>query len=221
MITDEHLLKDDHKNRVQQWREQQELQKSGYKAPPQEHLAWVPSGADGTERWMKCLLCGKFSQDDWSHAGCVGDKSPEGSKDHLKNLRNYEWYKDTVKAERLKYHPETAQAAPTKSVAKAAPATASAAPWAKAASAAAPEAPPQSEAPPAPIALPPGWEEAKDEEGNVFYWHPETQKSQWSRPSENTSSLALPPGWEVGEQDGHPYYYNTETNEAQWEPPEA
>ena len=51
----------------------------------QEHLAWVLDDQSG-ERYMKCLLCNKWVQDDSSHAGTT--QNLMGSKEHVKNLRN-------------------------------------------------------------------------------------------------------------------------------------
>jgi len=225
IITDEHLQKEEHINRVETWREWKRVKESGYQAPKQFHLAYVPcdEANPNSERWIKCLLCNKFQQDEWSHIGQVGELDPSGSKEHLKNLRNYEWYKDQVEQGRMKYHPEAAKAssAPTRSTAKAAPAKATAAPWANFRSAAA-AAPPVAEV----AALPEGWEEHQSEEGIPFYFYPATGKTQWERPTATTSTAMvaaeagqLPEGWVSYEEDGHTAYYNATTGETSWEMP--
>jgi hypothetical protein len=222
VMTDEHASTDVHKNRVENWRQYQQLQTTGSQAPPEEHLAWVPSvESDPTsERWMKCLLCEKWCQDDTSHSGRVGVLNPPGSKEHLKNLRNYEWYKDKVQLERIKWHPETAAstAAPTRSTAKAAAAKATPAPWAASTTA---KAAPPPKAAPKPLAeqpLPQGWEEHKDDECNSYFYYPATGKTQWDRPTKDTPTAI---GWTTAQdENGDRYYYNEETGVTQWEPPD-
>lgn len=115
--------------------------KPGYVAPALPYLAWVP--ADDTkpagERWLKCLLCQKWVQDESSHIGT--QQNPAGSKEHVKNLRNYgpgdEWYEQTVVRERLRFHPETSSRGPGGPPTVSAPTSArpafqaTQAPWAK------------------------------------------------------------------------------------------
>jgi len=222
VCTDEHLQKDDHKNRVQAWLEFQETKKSGYKAPLEEHLAWVPCNLDdpdpNAERWKKCLLCQKFCQDDYSHAGTVKDLDPSGSKEHLKNLRNYEWYKDVVERERLRWHPETARAAaaPTQSrMPKAAPASYKAAapalaPWAKAAS--------QPAATQAAAATDPWVNFGKGSATAPLAAKAAPAPAAKAAPA----AAALPEGWtQEQDTDGSIFYWNNVTNETQWERPEA
>ena len=82
VITDLHLESSEHIRRLESWRDWNEVQQSGYQAPPQEHLAWVPADEakpDG-ERWLKCLLCKKFVHDESSHIATWNDPSPSGSK---------------------------------------------------------------------------------------------------------------------------------------------
>eukprot|EP00429_Kryptoperidinium_foliaceum_P036619 CAMPEP_0176175238 /NCGR_PEP_ID=MMETSP0120_2-20121206/89775_1 /TAXON_ID=160619 /ORGANISM="Kryptoperidinium foliaceum, Strain CCMP 1326" /LENGTH=488 /DNA_ID=CAMNT_0017513283 /DNA_START=53 /DNA_END=1517 /DNA_ORIENTATION=- len=112
----------DHESRLEYWLHQKDLERKGYPAPAQPHLAWVPSDEQDptSERWLKCLLCGKYVQDETSHAGTHAN--PIGSKDHVKNLRNCSpndaWYRDNVTKLRLKWHPSTV-VAPSERVPKA------------------------------------------------------------------------------------------------------
>ncbi|CAJ1365735.1 unnamed protein product [Effrenium voratum] len=129
VVDENHIQTDDHKRRLQSWFEQETLRKSGYEAPELPYLAWVPCDPSdpSSERWKKCLLCQKWVQDDFSHTG-TADK-PQGSKDHMKNLRNHMgtlWYEENVLKVRRKYHPEPTVR--TVSAAKASPPPA--APWA-------------------------------------------------------------------------------------------
>jgi len=237
-ITEDHLTTQDHINRVNNWIRLEELQKKGYPAPREPHLAWVPwDENDPSSRELKCLLCNKFSwAEDTNHAGCPDDKNPIGSKDHLKNLRNWDWYKVAVREERLKWHPEVASRSVAKAKAAPAGATSTPAPWAKA-------APTTSSASPAAVeeedewltagpkkknsapALPEGWEPAVDEaSGSTYYYHAESGAVQWEPPTPNDASQStstnanLPPGWHAAKSEGVTYYYNND-GETSWEKP--
>ena len=72
------------------------------------HTIALSNGARA-EKWMKCLLCDKCCRDNWSHAGSPGPLNPTGSKDHFKNLRYYDSYKDQVRQDKLGYHTELAR----------------------------------------------------------------------------------------------------------------
>jgi len=146
-----HLQSDEHHKRLDWWLETQKLQKSGYKPPELPYLAWAFDDSDpGGDRWLKCLLCNKWVQDETSHSGT--QSAPAGSKDHCKRLGNYASYKPDVDMLRNKYHPRQAQPKPQPP--KQAPwaTAATPAPWAKSAGQAAPSAssaPPPPQAPPA------------------------------------------------------------------------
>ncbi|CAE7581793.1 unnamed protein product [Symbiodinium natans] len=105
VVDDNHLMTGDHTRRLTQFLEQEKIKITGYAPPALEYLAWVPCDDNdpNSERWMKCLLCSKWVQDETSHSGTPS--KPEGSKEHQKNLRNYDWYKATVVQQRQKYHP--------------------------------------------------------------------------------------------------------------------
>ena len=57
------------------------MKESGYQAPKEFHLAYVPCDESNpdSERWIKCLLCNKFQQDEWSHIGQVGELDPSAA----------------------------------------------------------------------------------------------------------------------------------------------
>jgi len=169
----------DHNNRVLTWLETKRLEEQGYPAPKEPHLAYVLSDEKDpkSERWIKCLLCNKWCQDETSHVGTHEDRDPLGSKEHLKNLRNCRpgdpWYRENVTKWRQHWHPPRPAAADRK--ASGAAASSSQAPWAKAK--AAPEAPPR---PPAPEGLPEGWEAVYDAgSGRHFYYHEVSKVSTW------------------------------------------
>merc|ERR1712232_550665 len=89
------------------WRHQQNLEAQGYPEPELPYLAWVPYEEGSSERGCKCLLCNKWCSDDRSHTGTR--ENPQGSKEHMKNLRNYcdpelGWYQTNVEAVRRKWH---------------------------------------------------------------------------------------------------------------------
>lgn len=70
------------------------------------------------------------------------------------------------------------------------------------------------------------WEEIVDDEGRVYYYNEETEKTQWQRPDEFTVSkidgYLKEVGWErYTTDDGDAYYYNEKTEESLWELPEA
>lgn len=146
VIDPAHVETMDHKNRLERWREQRQLETSGYPAPREPYLAWVGSKDDPqAERWLKCLLCNKFVNDETSHS------DTGGSKEHQKNLRNYgpgdAWYKENVTKIRNIWHPQ-----PVRHIVPAQPAAPTRAPWAKAAAPTmAPWAESASQAPQTPI----------------------------------------------------------------------
>eukprot|EP00930_Biecheleria_cincta_P042146 TRINITY_DN28999_c0_g1_i1.p1 TRINITY_DN28999_c0_g1~~TRINITY_DN28999_c0_g1_i1.p1 ORF type:complete len:458 (-),score=107.80 TRINITY_DN28999_c0_g1_i1:106-1437(-) len=154
VFDDIHAATDAHQDRVRRWREQQELERSGYAPPDLPYLAWVPWDASqpNGERQLKCLLCKKWCQDDSSHTGTK--QNPAGSKEHRKYLAygpGDPWYETNVVQERLKYHP--ARASPSISSVARQPAPARAAPWASAAPPTAPSAAPCAK----PAAAAPPW----------------------------------------------------------------
>eukprot|EP00406_Dinophysis_acuminata_P063401 CAMPEP_0179281722 /NCGR_PEP_ID=MMETSP0797-20121207/37302_1 /TAXON_ID=47934 /ORGANISM="Dinophysis acuminata, Strain DAEP01" /LENGTH=346 /DNA_ID=CAMNT_0020990443 /DNA_START=63 /DNA_END=1100 /DNA_ORIENTATION=+ len=104
-----HVCSDAHRNRLECWLHAQETVKKGYPPPDLPYLAWVPADESdpNSAKWMRCLLCKKWAQDDWSHSD-----SQSSSKEHAKNLRNYSWYKDEVDKERAKWHPPPRRQAP-------------------------------------------------------------------------------------------------------------
>mmetsp|Transcript_10199 Transcript_10199/g.30653 ORF Transcript_10199/g.30653 Transcript_10199/m.30653 type:complete len:470 (+) Transcript_10199:91-1500(+) len=223
VIDDNHLATDDHKNRLAHWLDSQRARRFGRPAPDLPYLAWVPWELPDGERCLKCLLCGKWVQDETSHIGSF--QAPAGSKDHQKNLRNCSvkdpWYQANVVAERRKWHPDEPSAAPTARAAapeRTALAAATPAPWASQAAsptpsrwgkAAAPAAAAPAAAPaavhtrapaPAPAAAPPARADS------LMAPAPE-------------DGPPLPPGWEAGLADGKPYYFNRDSGESMWEPP--
>ena len=113
VVDDCHISTGDHKRRLASWLEMKKLENTGYPAPELECLAWVPSiqGDETSERWLKCLLCKKFVQDDHSHSGTP--LNPQGSREHQSKLKNYSWYREDVLKERRKYHPCPGHTAPT------------------------------------------------------------------------------------------------------------
>jgi hypothetical protein len=69
---------------------------------------------------------------------------------------------------------------------------------------------------PAASNLPDGWEEIKDPDGRLFYYHRATKVSKWTRPQGNQ----LPTGWiECTNPDGRTYYLNTITQATTWDRP--
>ena len=80
------------------------LEEAGYPAPDLPYLAWVPADGGSGEKWMKCLLCQQWCQDETSHTGT--QRAPAGSKDHQKKLRNYgpgdPWYEEEVESLELR-----------------------------------------------------------------------------------------------------------------------
>lgn len=79
------------------------LSKAEYVDPREEFLAWVPPDPSRPdERCLRCLLCQKWVQDDWSHS------LKEGSKDHRRHMENHyhfrsDWYVDNVVKLKKKY----------------------------------------------------------------------------------------------------------------------
>jgi len=193
-----HLASEDHISRLQAWQDRQLVLQSGYQAPALPYLAYVPADPnypDG-ERWIRCLLCKKWVQDEYSHCGT--HMAPDGSKEHRKNLVNYPpndpWYQENVTREKQKYHPSTTQAAT--SVATPVPKvrqTPTPAPWAANV--------------PTPAA---SWANAAA--GSVPY--PAVSAVPQPTPE-------LPKHWIMVEDkaSGRPYYYHSETRETRWDPP--
>ncbi|CAH6720528.1 pre-mRNA-processing protein Prp40p [[Candida] jaroonii] len=61
------------------------------------------------------------------------------------------------------------------------------------------------------------WQKVNDDEGNVYYYNPETQETSWTNPDESSVGE-----WqEFTTDDGQKYYYNTKTQETTWDKPEG
>ena len=64
--------------------------------------------------------------------------------------------------------------------------------------------------------LPSGWQEFRDEQGNVYYGNTQTGETQWNMPT----SLTLPPGWQMCyDEQGLAFYAHVQTGQTQWEQP--
>jgi hypothetical protein len=64
--------------------------------------------------------------------------------------------------------------------------------------------------------LPDGWEEIKDPDGRLFFYHRANKVSKWTRPQ----GYQLPAGWiECTNPDGRTYYLNTITQATSWDRP--
>jgi len=212
VIDESHLAKEDHVNRLERWREMQRVQRCGYPEPELPYVAYVPceeSNPNG-ERWLKCLLCSKWINDDVSHSGTA--EAPHGSKEHQKNLRNYTpgdpWYEEHVTRERLRWHPpqrgQPSQPAPAGQPASAAQGD-----------------------------LPAGWEAARDPTGKMYYFNRNLGKTQWERPAPAEVPAPAPPqprgppappvlpaGWtEHKDHSGNTYYHNAQRGESTWQLP--
>jgi len=192
-----HVASADHMARLQAWQDRQNVLQSGYPAPALPYLAYVPADPayPAGERWMRCLLCNKWVQDEYLHSGT--HMAPDGSKEHRKNLLNYPpsdpWYQENVTREKLKYHPAAAaavpivQQAPTPAPWAACVPTPAVASWTNAAAASVPYPTnpmvPQLIAPPE---LPKNWHRTTDKEsGRPYYYHGETNEVRWDPPTVN------------------------------------
>lgn len=61
------------------------------------------------------------------------------------------------------------------------------------------------------------WQKVNDDEGNVYYYNPETQETSWTNPDEAEVGV-----WqEFTTDEGQKYYYNTKTQETTWDKPEG
>lgn len=197
VIDECHLATADHTSRLQAWQERQNVLRSGYQAPALPYLAYVPADPafPAGERWMRCLLCKKWVQDEYSHSGT--HTAPDGSKEHRKNLINYPpndpWYEENVTREKLKYHPEVAPTPAPRQAPTPAP-WANSVPtpivsWTNAAAAAASAPCPAAPTAPtaaAPAELPKGWHTTTDPgTGKAYYYHSETNEVRWDPPTVN------------------------------------
>ena len=82
----------------------------------------------------------------------------------------------------------------------------------------------------APKPLPAGWKETKAPDGRTYFYHAETKKTSWTRPTadgaagsaEGGAAASLPAGWkETKAPDGRTYYYHAETKKTSWKLPTA
>lgn len=239
-VDESHVGTADHIRRLTAWMENRGSTKRVYDPPSLPYLAWVPAdpSVPNGERWLKCLLCGKYVQDETSHTGTAA--APAGSKEHQKNLRNYmypgtPWYEENVAKVRLAYHP--APAKPARAPARPAERLAERpSAWGKPPGSTLPAAAPVQEGPLAPGSAPPstepmasekppqaslpdGWESGKDQEGKVYYFNRTTGESKWDLPSAQPSD-PLPPGWERAKDElDREYYFCRSTNKTSWERP--
>lgn len=138
-----------------------------YPEPPQLWLAWVEEASFGRGRFLKCLMCDKWTQD-WggdlnteAYCGNHGLASESNQKDHARRLANYSEYSMSVEREKAKWHPPSQgdRQAP---------------------------APPTYAAAPPPVPLPPlpdGWRSVWSHDHNKhYYYHAERRSSQWELP---------------------------------------
>ena len=76
--------------------------------------------------------------------------------------------------------------------------------------------------------LKPGWEQAEDASGNIFYWNADLEESTWVKPTISSSSkpthratdTLMPSGWdaEMSEEYGQKFYTNP-NGDSQWDRP--
>jgi len=196
-----HLQSEAHKRKVEEFMLSLQPAYERYPDPPEEFLVWMPVDENDPEgqRWLRCLLCGRWVNDEWSHG------VQDGSKEHVKNLNNHyhprsNWYLDVVLPAKEQYslsqRPAATSACHPPYAAQGVAATAAALPGSSAAGASwaawdrgfgnsfgTSGAEPQSrEQPPAPQ-TPPPWSAAWSEEhGTYYYWNRETQAVQWEHP---------------------------------------
>ena len=71
-----------------------------------------------------------------------------------------------------------------------------------------------------PPALPAGWVELFDGEGNAYYFHSASGVSQWERPNAQPVLPNMPEGWDaVTDNHGSMYYHNKDTGRVSWDLP--
>jgi len=71
-----------------------------------------------------------------------------------------------------------------------------------------------------PVELLPGWQEAIDSAGKIYYWNVDTSETTWERPVAAPEPERTGPLWEQCETtDGRKYFYNTRTGKSTWTRP--
>ncbi|KAJ5246891.1 hypothetical protein N7468_001874 [Penicillium chermesinum] len=69
------------------------------------------------------------------------------------------------------------------------------------------------------------WQEARNSDGRVYYYHVQTKQTQWTKPVELMTpaerALSSQPYKEYQTEDGRKYWYNQETKQSTWEMPEV
>ncbi|KAF2706733.1 hypothetical protein K504DRAFT_385328 [Pleomassaria siparia CBS 279.74] len=69
------------------------------------------------------------------------------------------------------------------------------------------------------------WQEAKMEDGRVYYYNPVSRVTQWNKPAEimsdNERALVGTPWKEYKNPEGKPYWHNTDTKETTWTVPDV
>lgn len=71
-----------------------------------------------------------------------------------------------------------------------------------------------------PVELLPGWQEAMDSAGKIYYWNVDTSETTWERPVAAPEPERTGPLWEQCETtDGRKYFYNTRTGKSTWTRP--
>lgn len=186
VIDENHLQTDSHIRRVAEWMGRPPPGSAmEYEDPPEEFKAWVPSDENNpnSEKWLKCLLCNKYVNDEYSHG------SSSGSKDHEKNLRNHygpprsHWYVQTVLPQKERWSKNFRGSAPSVRVNGAAASSAAPAAqggYAKAAASAVPTPAARAQAPNSAASQ---WKEEWDPQQKAnYYWNTETREVTWTCP---------------------------------------
>lgn len=67
------------------------------------------------------------------------------------------------------------------------------------------------------------WQEARNEDGRVYYFHVVTKATQWTKPEElmSPAERAVAIWKEYTAEGGRKYWYNTETKVTTWDMPDV
>mmetsp|Transcript_96047 Transcript_96047/g.277363 ORF Transcript_96047/g.277363 Transcript_96047/m.277363 type:complete len:376 (+) Transcript_96047:70-1197(+) len=107
----QHEQSKEHRRKLEQYLWFISEKEYSYSSPPQAWLAWVPDESFGRHRYLRCLLCCKWvddnaDEDTAEYSGTHGFPSDQNQKGHRKRLQYMDFDVDALLEEKRHWHPD-------------------------------------------------------------------------------------------------------------------